>query len=194
MIVSCLHRMPGVKPAHWAWWFAWHGNEAARYKLWHPFAHVACAWEDGEGFNGKYIGRVSNVAEYIGGKLDRISIPFVRPSELGLDEEILQARGEVAICVKGLRARGLPVEVGTMVHHVRPTSDGCEMRSRFWVAGEFVRNKGAESGNIVIRTIARWMPMRQEDAASMLVHNAEEMAHLAAFLPQLHAEFGDASQ
>ena len=31
--ISVLTPMPGVTPAMWDWWFAWHGSEAQRYKL-----------------------------------------------------------------------------------------------------------------------------------------------------------------
>ena len=37
--VFVLTQMPKVTPAMWDWWFAWHGSEAQRYKLWHPRAH-----------------------------------------------------------------------------------------------------------------------------------------------------------
>jgi len=36
--------MPGVTPAMWDWWFAWHGSEAQGYKLRHPRAHMHSAW------------------------------------------------------------------------------------------------------------------------------------------------------
>jgi hypothetical protein len=38
--VFALTKMPGLTPAIWDWWFAWHGSEAQRYQLWHPRAHV----------------------------------------------------------------------------------------------------------------------------------------------------------
>ncbi len=54
--VSVLSHMPGVTPAMWEWWFAWHGSEAQRYKLWHPRSHVHVAWEDGLDDLGAYVG------------------------------------------------------------------------------------------------------------------------------------------
>ncbi len=32
--------MPRVSAAMWDWWFGWHIAEPARYKLWHPEAHL----------------------------------------------------------------------------------------------------------------------------------------------------------
>src|SRR5262245_35283584 len=44
--VAALTSMPGVQPLMWGWWFAWHGDQDAKYKLWHPRAHVSAVWED----------------------------------------------------------------------------------------------------------------------------------------------------
>lgn len=194
MLVACRHApMPGVTPAMWDWWFAWHGHEAARYKLWHPLAHLDVRWADGKGFTGAYRGRTSLVTEYIGGVKMSVGIQFVAPAQAGFDEDRLRARGEVAVCARVLQKRALTTtQVGSFVHHVRPTADGqgAEMRSRFWLGGEFVKLPLFPPAEFVVRTIAGFLPRTQEEAVAMLVHNAEEMAQLATFLPQLYAEFG----
>lgn len=192
--VFCLTRMPGVTPAMWDWWFAWHGSEAQRYKLWHPRAHVSAAWADGRSDLTTYVGRISNVVEYIGSDRLRLSIRFLKPSEVDLDEAALAANGEVAICARGSITGG-PVETGYLIHHVRPVSGGAEMRSRFWIAGENIRARGLSgtAANIASRAAAfaaRFTPMAAQD---LLVHCAQEMNHLAAILPALHAEFGPKS-
>lgn len=87
--------MPRVAPQMWEWWFAWHGDDAQKYKLWHPRAHVDVAWADGHGFTGAYVGRTSNVIEYIGAARIKGAIRFVPPSSLGIDEAALAERGEV---------------------------------------------------------------------------------------------------
>ena len=189
--VFVLTRMPGVTPQMWEWWFAWHGSEAQRYKLWHPRAHVHVAWADGRSDLTHYVGRTSNVVEYIGSDRLKLSIRFLRPSELGLDEAALAAKGEVAVCARGSITGG-PVETGYLVHHLRPVPGGAEMRSRFWIAGSNIRPRGltGTAANVVARAAAfasRFTPMA---AADLLVHCAQEMNHLAAFLSQLHAEFG----
>ncbi len=81
--IACLTEMPGVTPAMWEWWFAWHGSEALRYKLWHPLAHVDVGWADGRGDLEYYIGRTSNITEYqmppkaIADLIDSPPIPYV---------------------------------------------------------------------------------------------------------------------
>lgn len=178
-----LTQMPGVTPAMWDWWFAWHGSETQRYKLWHPRAHVHVAWADGRGALDHYVGRTSNVVEYLGSRLLKFSIRFVAPSELGLDEQALKARGEIAICAR-CSLTGVPVETAWMVHHVRPVEGGAEMRSRFWTLGANVI-PGWMRGPAGL--VARF---KAAPPADLLVHCAQEMSHLAARLPAIYDAFG----
>lgn len=182
--------MPGVTPAMWDWWFAWHGSHAERYKLWHPRAHVHVAWSDGRDDLTHYIGRTSNVVEYVGAGRMGLTIRFVTPASLGLDEARLARDGAVAICARGGIA-GTPVETGWLIHHVRPVPGGAEMRSRFWLGGENVRPRGMPGpvGAVLGRAASRLAPLPTSQAADLLVHCAQEMSHLATILPDLHAAF-----
>ena len=188
--VFVLTEMPGVTPAMWDWWFAWHGSHAQRYKLWHPRAHVHVAWADGRSDLDHYVGRLSRVVEYVGPSRLNLTIRFVAPSSLGFDEPLLAARGETAICARGAIA-GTPMETGWLVHHVRPVAGGSEMRSRFWLGGENVRPRALPGrlGTLVGRAASRLAPIPAAQAADLLVHCAQEMNHLAAILPELHAAF-----
>ncbi len=179
MQVSVRTDMPGVTPAMWTWWFGWHGSDARRYKLWHPRAHVSAQWADGGG-DGHYVGRTSLVHEYLGSAYTRATIRFVEPSELGLGP----SESEVAICAR-LGSPDVPVDVGWLIHHVRPTPTGAQMRSRFWMGGWHVAVRhGNRLTDKVVRPIAaRMLP----DPRDLLVHCAQEMNHLAGFLPELHA-------
>ncbi|MEY4763700.1 MAG: hypothetical protein RI907_373 [Pseudomonadota bacterium] len=188
--VHVLTGMPGVTPAMWAWWFGWHGSDPMRYKLWHPRAHLHVGWADGRSDLSHHIGRVSRVVEYIGAQRLSLSIAFVAPRALGLDEALLQARGEVAICARVGFDHTL-LDTGWVLHHLRPTADGCEMRSRFWAGGRHVSLRGLRVTDPLTRRVARWVqPIQAQQAADLLVHCAQEMQHLAAFLPELYARFG----
>jgi hypothetical protein len=180
--VSVRTDMPGVTPQMWAWWFGWHGSDARRYKLWHPRAHVSARWSDGGGA-GSHLGRTSLVQEYLGSTFSRPAIQFVEPSSLGLNPA-----DEVAICAR-LGSSDIPVDLGWLVHHVRPTPNGAEMRSRFWMGGRHVALRlGTSLAGRVLRPIAaRQLP----DPRDLMVHCAQEMNHLAGFLPQLHDRFGN---
>lgn len=180
--VSVRTDMPGVTPRMWDWWFGWHGSDTRRYKLWNPRAHVSAQWRDAHG-DGHYVGRTSLVREYLGSTLTKVAIQFVEPAKLGLTP----ATGEIAVCAR-LGSADLPVDVGWLIHHVRPTTDGAEMRSRFWMGGPHV---AVRHGNLLADSLVRPIAARQlPDPRDLLVHCAQEMNHLAGFLPELHARFG----
>ena len=177
--VSVRTDMPGVNPQMFQWWFGWHGSDSRRYKLWHPRAHVSAQWSDGGG-DGSYVGRTSLVGEYLGSSFSRPAIQFVEPATLGLTG--------VAICAR-LGSSDIPVDVGWLVHHVRPTADGAEMRSRFWMGGRHVTLRAPTSlADRILRPVAaRQLP----DPRDLMVHCAQEMNHLADFLPALYRRFSD---
>jgi hypothetical protein len=192
--IFVLTQMPGVTPAMWDWWFAWHGSEAQRYKLWHPRAHMHAAWADGRDDLTHYVGRTSHVVEYVGNQRLNLGIRFVTPTSLGLDEARLARDGEVAICARGSMA-GTPMETGWLIHHVRPVLGGAEMRSRFWLAGSNIRPRGMPGpvGSLIGQVAAKFAPLTVNMGMELLVHCAQEMNHLAGILPDLYAAFGPES-
>jgi DAPG hydrolase PhiG domain len=184
--VAVLTLMPGVVPLMWHWWFAWHGSHDDRYKLWHPEAHLSAAWRDGDQTREGYIGRISMIQEYIGDKLEKANIRFLEPGELGLPEA---SEREVFICAR-VGYTHVPLDFGWLVHQLRATADGAEMRSRFWMGGPHIQWRGegawAKGISAFLQKIKR-IPARQ--AADLCRHCAEEMQHLAGFLPALYDEF-----
>jgi hypothetical protein len=196
MRVAVLTRMPGVSPEMWDWWFGWHGCDARRYKLWHPRAHLSADGGEGDAAGrlgrDRYVGRTSFVDEYLGSTLARASIRFVPPAELGLDEQALaDPARQTAICAR-VGSSDRPVDLGWLVHQVRRTTDGAEMRSRFWLGG---RHTAARSANPVVQRALppianRIVRPSAQGAADLLVHCAQEMSHLAVRLPDLYEAFG----
>ncbi|OCB31813.1 hypothetical protein A5675_25720 [Mycobacterium malmoense] len=191
--VSVRTDMPGVTPAMWSWWFGWHGCDTRRYKLWHPRAHLHAAWKDGDDADrrgaGRYVGRWSLISEYIGSTMLNGAIQFVDPATMGCPPD---SDGAVAICAR-LGSSEAPVDVGWFIHHVRSTANGSEMRSRFWMGGRHiaVRNVPGVASRAVRPVAARMLGNAETNARNLMVHCAQEMNHLAAFLPELHAAFGD---
>lgn len=191
VLVSCVTDLPGVTPAMVDWWFGWHLPETARYRLWHPRAHVkAVVQEDRSHLHddrARYIGNVSHVDEYIGRRLKKLSIAFVPPASLGLQG--LDARGATAICAH-TSDRILHSEGGSLVHLVLPTPNGAQMRSAFWL-GEIHHHLGAVQGLLggLLNTAAvRRRVVSDRMALDLLQHCGEEMQHLGRFLPALYAQ------
>lgn len=190
--VFCLTQMPDVTPQMWDWWFGWHGCEAQRYKMWHPKAHIDARWADGRD-DESYIGRTSLITEYLGPAVIKGAIRFVRPAVMGFDEARLAAQGEVAICAR-VGVPGTALRAGWLLHQLRRVEGGSEMRSRMWMGG--ANTAIGDDPGMLARGLARAVrPVAGQllpVPADLLVHNAQEMAHLAGFLPQLFDAFGAA--
>lgn len=189
--VFCLTHMPRVTPEMWDWWFGWHGDEANKYKLWHPKAHINAEWADGEKGEQAYVGRTSHITEYLGSGVKKGAISFVSPKEMGLDENKIKERGEVFICAR-VGLPGLPLKAGWLLHQIRNVEGGVEMRSRMWFGGAncaIGNNPGAIGKAIMFLLRPLSMPLLPRPQ-ELLAHNAQEMQHLAEFLPELYAEFG----
>jgi hypothetical protein len=179
--VAVLTPMPGVTPAMWAWWFGWHGSHDNRYKLWHPVAHRSAQWKDGDQGREGYLGRVSLIEEYIGPKMEKGHIAFLPPAAMGL--AVPDDQNEmVCICARvGLSQ--VPIYAGWLLHQVRRSPEGAEMRSRFWMGGRHVQWRGAPAwASAPLRPFARLPRHRAEE---LLRHCGEEMQHLSGFLPEL---------
>lgn len=178
--------LPAVTPAMIDWWFAWHSDEPLRYKLWHPAAHVHACWGRRPPDARSCVGGVSIVDEYLGDTLGRFSIAFLDPRSLGFDEADLRDATVIAARV-GLA--DAPIEAGHLLHHVQRERDGSTMRSFFWLGGEHAGARGAGTlGDALVRAASPLVRPTREDARALLLHCAEEMSHLATFLPALHRE------
>ncbi|MEQ6335593.1 DAPG hydrolase family protein [Sphingobium sp. MK2] len=197
--------MPRVTAQMWDWWFAWHGHETARYKLWHPEAHARSAMaEDRRGiglpWSQQYINNVSYVSEYLGGQMDDLTIRFVDPGSLGF-----QSAPDSLVVAGRLGPTAVPIAVGWGAHQLRPIEGGCEMRSRFFLNEIELLAIPADcvsswQGKVMAR-MPRWMAsplarrIRLDPATfgtALMTHCAQEMNHLAGILPNLFEHFKDA--
>lgn len=197
LFVAVLTPMPGVTGAMIDWWFAWHGAEKERYKLWHPRAHMRATMDKklSEVSNltdrQKYVGNISYVDEYIGCTYHRVSIAFRPPGENYLDEsKFKQANVATAVCAR-VGFMGRPVDFARLIHLIRETEQGCEMRSRFWLGDVEIRSlpkRGLLNRLLGSRAVAK-RAAEQAMARDLLVHCAMEMQHLAGFLPDLYRDY-----
>lgn len=187
--VAVLTSMPKVLPKMWDWWFGWHGSHADRYKLWHPKMHQHAEWADGRTDLLSYVGRTSIIEEYISKDLEKGNIRFISPAELGFDSaQAGDKDATVFICAR-IGYTHWPLDFGWLVHQVRATEDGAEMRSRFWMGGPHiqVRAKGWIP-KILSKMLQKSIRMKENQVKDLLIHCAEEMNHLAGFLPKLYTE------
>jgi len=190
-LVTCTTELPEVTPAMIDWWFGWHLPDGARYRLWHPLAHLEARVRDDRSEltddRARYVGNTSYVDEYIGSSLKRLAISFHEPASFGLSG--LDALGATAICATTID-RTLASEGGRLVHAVLPSAGGSEMRSAFWL-GE-IRNRlplvGPPLTRLVNRASFRERVITDRFLLDLFQHCSEEMNHLAKFLPRLYRD------
>ncbi len=162
---------PGTTPEMIDWWFGWHIARTERYKLWHPQAHYYTQPKydlsdvDGLTDREKYIGNTSWVDEYIGPFASRLAISFFEPAEIGLDEASMIDAGYGTIVCAQTAMSDNNQPAAQLIHAVRRTPWGSEMRSRFIQPPGIVEIIGP----------------------ALLDHCYTEMTHLASFLPRLYA-------
>lgn len=186
--IAVLTKMPNVTPPMWDWWFGWHGCSDSRYKLWHPKAHVSAAWQDGKN-DLAYVGRTSQIQEYIGKKLEKANIQFLDPQVLGFSKTYLDRSDDAVVIVARLGLTAFPLNFGYLIHQIRKTADGAEMRSRFFVGGAHI---ALRAENFIAKklwsVVAKIYRLPEQQAVDLLSHCSEEMNHIAKFLPQLYQE------
>jgi len=188
--------MPGVTSQMVDWWFGWHYMESERYKLWHPRAHLSNAAERMIGDEpalsdrDKYLHNPNYVTEYVGSELIEISIAFSQASDF-LDVSRFGTAGVGTAICGVVSYQNAPLVFGLIIHLIRETEDGSEMRSRFWLGK--IEVKGVPAAGFLSRiagsrfVVKRAVPIVM--GRNMVVHCAMEMNHLAGFLPSLYADY-----
>ena len=185
---AIITEMPGVTPEMWDWWFGWHGSQNSRFKLWHPASHVSAVWEDGED-DITYIGRNSVIEEYIVDKFVAALIQFKHPTEFGFSIDAIKDPSKAVYICAIVGHSKFPINYGYLVHQVRAVEGGSEMRSRFWLGGQYIHARKECKLTGLTSSFVQIMKMISPDfGRKMITHCAEEMNHLAAFLPKLYVE------
>ncbi len=188
--------MPRVTSAMFEWWMGWHYMEHQRYKLWHPRAHIANGTAEMRGDEPDLSDRekymtTHRVTEYIGDRLEAITITFSDPTSLFSRERALDENGTTALIYGRVGLQRAPVTIGHLIHQIRATEGGSEMRSRFWLGQPKFDALGPR--NPINRLLGSNTLSKRLLGAhlgrDMLVHCGMEMNHLAGFLPDLYADY-----
>jgi hypothetical protein len=187
--------MPGVTGEMVDWWFDWHPDDPARYRVWHPGAHLGNSIERPAQRGAKpHWGTVHHPVEDVGVGVAHARIAFMAPTEFGLSTDALD-HPDVATIVCGhagddrRRVRHTP-----MIHVFLRDGEGVVLRSRFWLGAAlrpYLPAPLAAPAALALNTAAarrRVMPARLPHALAR--HCAEEFANLGALLPELYRRFG----
>ena len=195
-LVAVKTLMPGVTGAMFEWWMGWHYMEDQRYKLWHPRSHISNGTQEMRGDDPDLSDREKYMAthyvtEYIGDRVEDITITFLEPEELFTDMTRLAEGNTTALICGRVALQRAPVTIGHLVHQIRAVEGGSEMRSRFWLGRPRIGNLGPNhplnrllASNLITKRL-----MSETLGRDMVVHCGMEMNHLAGFLPALYADY-----
>ena len=196
IFVAVRTEMPGVTGAMFEWWMGWHYMENQRYKLWHPRSHMANGTAEMRGDDPDLSDRekymtTHHVTEYIGRRVEEITITFLDPATLFPGEDRSSRNGITATVYGKVALQRAPVTIGHLIHQIRTVEGGSEMRSRFWLGNPRIEKLGIRNPvNRILRSRAFAKRMLSPTLArDMVVHCGMEMNHLAGFLPALYADY-----
>lgn len=184
--IANLTPMPNVTAEMLDWYFAWHGLEALRYKIWDPEDHYEAKSLDREqnldsslSYKERYWNTRQDVVEgFTGQPAPPVRMMFRNPADVGYSKEKLKNFDGTIICGGG-------VDDGCfMTHFLRPVPGGSELRSRFWFGWKFVDGQP-------VKVLPEGSAAEIEPALVLLRHTVKEFANLAAILPDLFAEEKD---
>ena len=190
--VCNLTQLPGVTPEMFEWWFAWHGLNDLRYRIWDPEDHVYARQQMPEkvldpntGLRDKTWGTVHLVREDIGGGADDLVLNWRYPHELGYDERLVGTKdcGAMVCCNGHGPVPGQGV-AAIMTHMVREVEGGVELRSRFWIGYGWIDGQ-------VVKLVPDGVSVPAEIPMGLFAHNLKEFSHLATILPQVYGEQKD---
>lgn len=185
--VAVTTQFPGSSIEMLDWWFEWVGYEPIRYKIWYPGLHSQALYEGGiENEDGHYSissyvknhpeGKTKHTIEMIApdSAPSDLYITFVDPEQFGIDEALYQ---DYQWALSATVNSG-GINMVKMVHFVRETEDGVEMRSRFWMG---------QDQNWLIQQFAS----SEDQMQAMFYHCAQEYNQLASFLPEVYEAYGN---
>lgn len=189
--VANLTKMPGVTAEMFDWWFAWHGLDNLRYKIWDSEDHYqAESMQKNKAFDAdlsireRYWDTTHDVIEDIGMGPEGLYINFKRPADLGFDASKIDTPAcSTIVCARGYGKGNPPFAQPEtiMCHFIRDIEGGVELRTRFWMGWTVIHGKDVKA----LPDEFRMPPM---GPMALLLHNIKEFTNLAAILPQVYAE------
>ena len=81
------------------------------------------------------------------------------------------------------------MRIGFLIHLIRETADGSEMRSRFWLANIELPGRARALNRVARAPFVVRRAATLSMGRDLLVHCGMEMNHLASFLPDLYADY-----
>ncbi len=178
---------PGVTQEMFEWWFAWHGLEDSRYKIWDPVAHY------GIGLSRRNIeqrcnpnlnwkernwGTADFVTAWTVNGVATTKINMLSPETFGFDMEKFKKSGASAVCTLS-SPPDVCIPSGPSVRVLHQTPEGLKVFLYFWYGVTIVNKKPILLDDYVY----------DYDAVKLQsTHCAEEYTHLGQILKDVYEQ------
>jgi hypothetical protein len=185
--VAMVTKMPGVTSEMINWWFAWHGLESLRYKIWDPDDHLAVhvlekdlkrRLDLGLNTRERNWGTTDVVDEDVGTGTVVLYISFMSPEDYGYDMNQFRAPNVLTAVNANSGIMEPRTPLITFSHVAREIPGGIELRSRFWLGWNIIDKKPVK--------VADRVPL--ELVKGLAYHCPKEYTNLAAILPRVYEE------
>lgn len=184
--------MPGVTPEMVDWWFAWHGLQDIRYKVWCPTQHYGIHVKKENlkqrlhpdlNYKERNWGTTDVATEDVGGGPQEMYLSFFAPAAYGYDPELI--KNADAIISANVTDPKTGLGLITFSHVIRAIPGGIEYRSHYWQGYQINERGEAVSASIP----PGGFPI--EMMKSCAFHSLDEYHNLAEILPGLYEKYKD---
>jgi len=178
---------PGCTKDMFEWWFAWHGIQDARYKIWDPGSHYgvhvsrkSLAKRCDQSLNWKE--RNWNTTDYVTAwtvnGVQTTKIAFMSPADFGFNTELMEKTGASAVsCIGGHPDLAVLTNPSTRVLH--EMNGGLKVCLYFWFGYTILGGKAIKVPGFICDNA---VPKLQ------VTHCAEEYYHLGKLLADVYRE------
>ena len=178
---------PGVTKEMFEWWFAWHGLEDTRYRIWDPKAHYGVRVSRNSlkrRTNPKLNWKERNwntcdfVMAYTVDGISTVKISFLSPEDFGFSPELLRKYDASAICAVSGKSDELH-GTGPSTRILHETPEGLHVWCYFWYGYTIINRQPVRLQNYICDP---GIPALQ------VTHCAEEFTRLGKILPVVYEE------
>lgn len=183
--------MPGVTPEMVDWWFAWHGLQDLRYKVWCPTQHYGIHVMEKDlphrlnqslSLKERNWGTTDVVTEDVGNGPQEMHLTFLSPEDYGYSPKLIGNADTI------ISANVTDPKTGigqiTFSHIIREIPGGIEYRSRYWQGYNIIDGKP-----VPVSVPKGGFPI--EIMKGNAYHSLDEYHNLAAILPKLYGKYKD---
>lgn len=197
--ITSIIETPNLTGENMDWFMIWHQLDPLRYAIWNPQDHYGVSISDKDRARmldesiplpQRIWNTTSNVKESMNGDEPcDISIGFRNPEDCGYDNSLIGTDSCQAMVVASNEMKAGPIKIPVfLTESVRTIRDGKSAWVAHWWLGHGIDENGKE---IYMKIPLPLRKMVAQKAATLIVHNHNEVGHLNEIMPELYRENKD---